>query len=212
MAIDTVRYAFPSCVVEHEGRTSWMYRDTHVDGLVTCGVGNLVDPVRLAIELPWRRPSDGSLATETEVRLDWQRVKDLPRAMRAEKYKSPSGLYLAEIDIDMLVARRFDEFMVTLSGYFPDMPLWPPDARMGIALMAWALGPHFPRRGWPKFAEACLKRDWRTAERECVMPKARPERNEAHQLCFANARRSTDTLFYPEAAPEAVVETDEECA
>src|SRR5690606_6058570 len=55
-----------------EGRVDCMYLD--VKGLVTVGVGNLVDPVHLAERLPFRRP-DGSLATREEIRAAWHTVK-----------------------------------------------------------------------------------------------------------------------------------------
>lgn len=58
-----------------EGLLTFMYTDSL--GLVTTGLGNLIDPVSLALPLPWRNP-DGSLADQATVEAQWQAVKDGP--------------------------------------------------------------------------------------------------------------------------------------
>src|SRR5207244_2818316 len=49
-----------------EGRVPWMYLD--IKGLVKTGVGNLIDPVGLALKLPFVHKADGSPASEVEIR------------------------------------------------------------------------------------------------------------------------------------------------
>lgn len=69
-----------------EGEIDHMYRDSigaHKDpalhdplgGLVTTAVGVLIDPVELALPLPWVR-KDGLPATPEEIRAEWQKIKD----------------------------------------------------------------------------------------------------------------------------------------
>ena len=55
-----------------EGVVPWMYLD--VKGLVTCAIGVLIDPIEMALHLPWRR-QDGAPATRAEIEADWCRIK-----------------------------------------------------------------------------------------------------------------------------------------
>src|SRR5688572_28003833 len=89
-----------------EGRVPHMYLD--ILGLVTCGVGNLIDPVSEALKLPWKRRSTGKPATEHEVRAAWNALKarqDLARR-HVSHAAAITGLFLTDPDIDDLVARR----------------------------------------------------------------------------------------------------------
>lgn len=195
---DSVRTAFPGAVVQHEGRCGYMYLDTR--GLVTTGIGNLIDPVSLAFELPWLHPDD-SPASHADIEREWKRVNAMRSGMVAGRYRGPGSLHLADDAVDALVASKRDQFWDTLTGYFPGAPDWPADAQMGLLLHAWAVGPHAYRRHWPKMSAALDACDWATVAEQCVMPKARASRNAAHQLCFNNAAAGgdPDTLYYPEA-------------
>lgn len=201
---ESVRTSFADHVAKYEGRCTWLYLDTKA--LVTTGVGNLVDPISLALPLPWLRV-DGTAATEQEIRSDWWAIKGTPSlAVRgANAARAVARLHLDECEVDRLVARKRDEFWSHLVAYFPEATAWPADAQFGLLLHAWAVGPHAHRRGWPKMTRAMEAGDWLTVAEECVMPKARPARNEAHQRCFQNAAAvaladgDRDTLHYPEA-------------
>ena len=48
---DSVKQGFRAFTLPLEGEIAWMYLDTL--GLVTVGLGNLIDPVELALELPF---------------------------------------------------------------------------------------------------------------------------------------------------------------
>ncbi len=196
---DVVQKAFPLEVAKFEGRTTWMYLDTKA--LVTCGVGNLIDPVSEAVKLSWLRLDD-TPATEEEIRADWWGIKGTPSlALRgARAARSVARLHLADESVDALVAAKRDEFWHHLLAYFPDANDWPADAQMGLLLHAWAVGPHGYRRHWPRMSAALDSRDWLAVSDECVIPKARAERNDAHQRCFMNAAAGADpeALFFPE--------------
>jgi hypothetical protein len=191
-----VKMAFATEVARYEGRTTWMYRDTHENGYITTGKGNLIDPVSLALDLPWLR-ADGELADEEEVLAEWGRVKAMPRGLRADRYRGPDGLRLSDEAVDDLVQRKLAEFWSVGLRYFPDAEEWPAPAQLGWLLMAWAMGPAFTeptakRKGWPKFKAACLALDWEMAAAECFIPGARDVRNEEHRRLFLAAASSTD--------------------
>jgi hypothetical protein len=56
---ESVRAYFPILTAPLEGVCTWPYLDSR--GLVTTGIGDLVDPIELALPLPWHR-ADGSPA------------------------------------------------------------------------------------------------------------------------------------------------------
>jgi GH24 family phage-related lysozyme (muramidase) len=60
-----------------EGVVNFMYLD--VKGLVTIGVGNLIDPMSLAVALPFRLKAKpgavGRLATRAEIEAEWKLIK-----------------------------------------------------------------------------------------------------------------------------------------
>jgi GH24 family phage-related lysozyme (muramidase) len=62
---------FPTFTERFEGHCTFLYCD--VKGLVTTGRGNLVDPMSLALPLPWQ--IDGSPATEAQVVDAWRPSK-----------------------------------------------------------------------------------------------------------------------------------------
>ena len=50
-----------------EGCTTWLYPDSL--GYVTTGIGNKVDPVGDALDLPWFHLGSGAAASREEVRI-----------------------------------------------------------------------------------------------------------------------------------------------
>jgi hypothetical protein len=181
-----------------EGRIPHLYLD--ILGLVSCGVGLLVDPVELAVRLPWRK-RDGSPATDHEVREAWQRLK--ARQDLAQRHVSHAlavtGLLLSDEDIDAAVAKKLAanaEFVQ--QHHFPDFARFPADAQLGIMSMAWAMGPGFPTK-FPHFTRAVLTGNWAGAQADCTIreegnPGVVP-RNRANRICFANAEIATRLGF-----------------
>ena len=173
-----------------EGRVLSMYLD--IKGLVTCGVGNLIDPVSEAIKLPWKH-RDGRPATSTEISAAWHALKARPDlARRSTRYAAElTGLVLSDADVDALVARRLADNEAYLTAHhFPYFPDFPADAQLGILSMAWAVGSNFPAK-FPTFRAAVLSGDWLAARDNCTIreegnPGVVP-RNKANRVCFANA-------------------------
>jgi hypothetical protein len=202
-----------------------MYLD--VLGLVTVGVGNLVDPVTLAQALPFRfknRPgiaAPGSPATPAEISAEWQRLKS-NQALRNQLYTACdplTQLELSDDSIDSLILSRLtsNEAYLKRQPAFQNFDTWPADAQLGLLSMAWAMGPGGPG-GFPNFSAACQNSDFNRAAAECKMneagnPGLHP-RNQANFTLFSNAAvvlaggaqggYQRSTLYYPRALGSAV--------
>jgi GH24 family phage-related lysozyme (muramidase) len=182
--------AFLAFTTPLEGRVNHLYLD--VLGLVTTGIGNLVDPVFAALALPWKLP-DGSKAPPDVIRAQWSALKarqDL--AHRSLKYAAAvTTIRLDDTDVDALVLGKLQENADFVAAhYFPMFAHYPADAQLGIMSMAWAVGPGFPLK-FPTFKSAVLEGDWDGALAACTIKEAGNPglvpRNAANRVCFANA-------------------------
>lgn len=196
----------------------WMYQD--VLGLVSTGLGNLIDPISLAMHLPWKR-ADGSLASPAEIAAEWNRIKTQPPNAKGQTAAQLGHLYAKQIatlhltndDILALIAMRLDSNEQIIRSHFPRWDEWPADAQLATHSMAWACGagifdPHAGRAFWPKLTAALHAFDYATAARECFMPQEatigglRP-RNKANRILYTNAAivleraMDPDVLRYP---------------
>lgn len=146
----SVLQAFPGFSTRFEGRLTKPYTD--VKGLVTTGIGNLIDPIAVALPLPWRRDSDGALASRAEVEGDWHKIKDAWPGVQSVASTRLSTLHLDPADVDYLVSAKAHANDETLRQQFPGYDDWPADAQLAIHSMAWAQGPSF--HGWPHLLSA----------------------------------------------------------
>jgi GH24 family phage-related lysozyme (muramidase) len=197
---DVVRNIFPDFSKQFEGRVSWMYLD--VKGLVTIGVGNLIDPLSAAIGLPFVHRDDGSPATRDEIGAEWTALKsNTSLAQRGyQACKAVTRLGLTDDAIDDLVRRRLDQNEVLVKQAFADWDTWPADAQLGVHSMAWAMGAGFPAH-FPMFSAACKKQDWNGAAANCHIndagnPGVRP-RNDTNVTLFRNAASVADSGLDP---------------
>lgn len=208
----------------HEGEVAFMYLDTK--GLVTTGVGNLIDPVTLATPLPFVfkgqnrvNAPGGRPATRAEIEAEWRSIKNHPR--RNQLITGGHRLCEPETDLELDDAARrqlFDDKTAAnerqLRGFFNDFDWWPADAQLALMAMGWGLGAAFPRR-WPRFSAACARQDFDAAAAESHISSWRKERNEASLRLFGNAARvlgnpdfyDTTTLYYPRILLDAVTIT-----
>lgn len=170
----------------------WMYQDKR--GLITTGVGNLIDPVSTATPLPWMLGD--RLATADEIRAEWQRVKDDKTLAQkgALAARHVTKLRLDPAGIDAIVTQRLlsNEQIVRSSHIFAGWDDFPADAQLAVLSMSWALGPSFAGH-WPRFGAACHAMAFDVAGGECKIdetgnPGVEP-RNDANRLCFANAAK-----------------------
>jgi GH24 family phage-related lysozyme (muramidase) len=202
--------AFPNFSARFEGRLDFMYAD--VLGLVTTGVGNLIDPIVHALVLPWVHKSDGSPASRSEVEDEWHMVKsrtDLDRR-GGGAFGAVTSLRLEQAAIDNLVVSKMRGNEETIKGWWPGYDDACADGQMGVHSMSWAMGSLF-NRSFPAFTKALLAGDYVKAAAQCHMntvgnPGLIP-RNAANVQLFTNAadvdRNGGDpeTLYYPGGVP-----------
>lgn len=211
---DSVRAAFVGFTEPKEGHVPFMYLD--VKELVTIGDGDLIDPIQMAMSLPFVRP-DASYAMRDEIAAAWLAVKartDLaPHGGMA--FEHITTLRLTREGIDRLVFRKLDQNDLFIAKRFPDYESWPADAQLGILSLAWACGPAFH---FPHFEDALRVRDFDTASVECKMSEAgnpglKP-RNLADHILFTNAAKvvrlglNPDVLWYPRAVTNEPAEEE----
>jgi GH24 family phage-related lysozyme (muramidase) len=207
----SVNDAFPTFSKRFEGYVQWMYLD--IKGLVTVGVGNLVDPEASALSLPFV-DGGGGRATRAQISAEWRKLKGMP-SLAAQGHlacRAITQLRLSDPDIDALVRQRLAANEAGLAKTFHDWQQWPADAQLGVLSMAWAMGSGFPAK-WPRFTAACGAADWLAAAANCRMketgnPGVVP-RNDANQRLFRNAYEvvaqilEPSRLYYPESLHDA---------
>jgi hypothetical protein len=203
---DSVRKAFVKFTETFEGSVATMYLD--VKGLVTVAIGNLIDPIGAALDMPFLR-QDGSPASRTEIGAEWRRMKTTPSLARSGWTAAAklATLHLSEEGIQSVVRAKLaqmERYLIDMPGRFPDFESYPADAQLCLLSMSWACGPAFR---FPKF-EACIRaRDFVGAIEHCHMedshnPGLRP-RNAASLVLLANAAAveaagdDPEALHYP---------------
>lgn len=187
----SVQSAFRAFNTEFEGCIPSMYLD--IDGLVTVGVGNLVDPVELAQGLPFRF-KNGSPATQADIAAEWRTLKSDPELANRgyQACELITQLELSDDSISCLILERLttNESFLKRQPWFQKFETWPADAQLGLLSMAWAMGPAGPGE-FPLFRTACQKPDFRAAAAECKMDETgNPgliRRNVANHTLFSNA-------------------------
>lgn len=181
-----------------EGYVAWMYLD--VKGLVTTGVGNLIDPVGAALVLPWKR-ADGSLATQGEIASEWRTIKTHTELAKlghvvAKRY---CKLHLEHDDVEKLVQQKLAANWDWMrKHYFPACDEWPATAQLATSSMAWALGAGFPVT-FKNYAAAAKKRDWAGCAAACKISTKNnagvAPRNEANKALLLKAATQTPEQF-----------------
>lgn len=192
---DSVKAAFLPFNERWEGRVHWPYLD--VRGLVTTGVGNLIDPLGLALYLPWtiRREEHETAASSTEIAADWTRVKgEIHLASRGHRAaESYSKIRLSDAAIDRLVFDRLAVNDLIMASTFDGWDAMPADAQLGILSMCWALGAAAIPIKFPRFTAAVRARNWAEAARQSpIRTEGNPgiiPRNAANRICFDNAAK-----------------------
>ncbi|WP_236790950.1 hemopexin repeat-containing protein [Amycolatopsis sp. GM8] len=201
----SVREFFPRFSEPFEARLSFLYQD--IKGLVTTGIGNLVDSPEEAAALPFVHKDTREPATREEIVAEWHLIKDTPGLAHAGAgaAKRIHTLELPESAIDELVHQRFDLNETRLAAFFPGWADWPADARLGAHSIAWA-GAFFPTR-WPDFTAAANSGDWLKAADQSHLSEdgnlGVAPRNKANRTLFQNAAavaaRGLDPalIYYP---------------
>lgn len=175
-----------------EGIVTWLYADAL--GLLTTGMGNLVNSLPEVTALPWKR-QDGTDATRDEVVSMYAAVR-----AAADEHKAKGGGYFQRFsllrltlpDVQQLVDRKLESNHLLLSRRFPDIDQWPADAVLGIHSWAWAVGTAAP---YPKMSAALRREAFAEAANECKVTAngmefgTLVERNRRNRILFQNAAR-----------------------
>lgn len=192
---DSVREVFPSFSECFEGRVLWPYLD--VKGLVTVGVGCLIDTASAVRALPWRN-LDGTRATSLQVTAQWEFLRKQTYLAKAgaRAAENATQLRLTDADADALLESRLALNEIVLAMIFVGWAEYPADVQLAIHSMAWAMGADFWKK-FPKLSRAVLVHDWETALEECTIAgeetnRGLVPRNAANRICFANAARVRD--------------------
>ncbi len=177
-----------------EGRVHSMYLD--ILGLVTTGVGNLIDTADQAAALPWVHERTGARATREEVIAAWRQLKARKDLAKLHwKYAAAlNDLRLTDAAIDDLVSAKLQSNASYLQAkHFRDFGEWPADAQLAALSMAWAVGPGFPLKfgNFTRAVVAAGPSRWLDAKacckiRETGNPGVVP-RNRQNERCFGNA-------------------------
>lgn len=195
-SVATVWFAFNT---PFEGYCDYMYLD--IKGLVTTGVGNLIDPIEMAIPLPWQR-RDGSMASEGEIRAAWNTVKGHQELTHKGGviYRRFTGLRLSRASVEAMVRRRLFANDAIMRGRFAHWDAWPADGQLGTLSISWAVGPHFH---WPKLEAAAAKQDFLGMAAESAITGNAP-RSAAQKQLFENAAKVVRDGLDPETILYAV--------
>jgi len=194
----SVEAAFRSFSAKFEGAVNFMYLD--VKGLVTTGIGNLIDPGGAALGLPWLR-ADGTPASRHEIAAEWAYVKsrDDLKLRGGMIYKTITKLRLSDDGVQQLLMAVLHRNNAALVARFPDFEDWPADAQLATHSMAWACGTGFR---FPKLARHLLAAEFREAAGECHMNEAGnpglAPRNAANKVLYRNAAVTRDLHLDPE--------------
>lgn len=144
---DWIRFTDPL-----EGTVQTMYLD--MLGLVTIGIGNLIDPKATALQLPFLFRGSNLPASRHDISDEWDRVKSSGTAKSGWRAaERVCQLYLTMEGVRELVYRKLEQNHTHLEGRFPEIGQWPALAQMAVHSLAWACGPAFR---FPML-EACLR-------------------------------------------------------
>lgn len=170
-----VRDGFMDFTAKFEGVVSFMYLD--VKGLVTTGIGNLIDPIGLALGLPFVH-KDGTPASREEIEAEWHAVKahQEMRLWGGGSFSKVTNLRLTEDGIRTLVQTHMKMDEQWLKHYFPDYDKWPADAQMALHSMAWANGAAFSP-GYPSFTKWAKVMDFEGCAKECWIGPVLPTKD-----------------------------------
>ena len=183
----------PDFLKQYEGKVNFMYLD--VKGLVTIGIGNLIDPVGQALKLEFGTKGGGGPVGSGDVISEWNTVKARKDLIGkgSPAFDAITRLQLTDRGITTMVnnaAQAIETYITTNASaqkFYSNFKNWPADAQLGFMGVAWG-GIPLPQFGWHKFPEACKDEDWDTAAKECTITSAiAAGRNEAHRLMFTNA-------------------------
>lgn len=177
--------------VRFEGLVHWPYLD--VKGLVTVGIGCLIDPVSAAFALPWVLEDTGHAAPRDQILADWSDLKAQQRLSKLHyNYARPvTRIRLTDEGVDAVVHSKLLANEALLKKSYPAWDTWPADAQLCACSMAWSVGAGFPGI-FKNFTNFANQGDWDNAARCAAINDEGNAgiipRNAANQVCLHNAK------------------------
>ncbi len=113
--------------VRFEGLVHWPYLD--IKGLVTVGIGCLIDPAAAALALPWVLEGSGEPASKEQVLADWNNLKSQQRLSKLHfNYARPvTKIRLTEEGVDTLLHQKMAGNEAYMKKRLPAFATWPAD-------------------------------------------------------------------------------------
>lgn len=201
-----------------EGVINHMYLD--IKGLVTIGIGNLIEPINLALALPFEFKKGFNPVTQKDIREEWNLVKSRKDLAYkgAKAAENTTKLILTDEGINLLFSNTLKKFEEELKKIFKEFELFPADAQMALFSMFWALGPvQFGK--YKYLITECKKMNFDFAANNCKMNEKGNagliKRNIGNKLMFQNAAAvkagetagfsDIERLYYPETLLKPMV-------
>lgn len=202
--------------IEMNAPMEGVFRNLYPDckDFLTAGMGNLADPVALALAMPWKLPS-GELASRAQVLAEWNALKAQPK-LAQYKASSPvvqnaTTIRLNDEDIIALVTAKLLANEREMRKFFSNWMNFPADAQAALFSLSWACGPDFELE-FKNCTASANREDWLSCAIEGKLKEAGNPgiipRNKNNVLLFHNAAAvrkhalDPETLFWPGAAPD----------
>lgn len=196
---EVVRKFFIKFSEPFEGIVPHMYQDNK--GLVTVGMGNLIEPIQLGFGMPWRR-ADGSKATQSEYISEWNVINSKEDLARAGWTAATPWckLHISPDDIANLVYSKMYQNESVLRKRLSDRVYdgLCADAQLFLHSWAWAVG---PAGNYPRMLRNLNNGNFQGALMECdINPKVGTIilRNNANHQLLLNAQRIAELKMDPE--------------
>jgi hypothetical protein len=125
-----------------EGEIPWLYLDSK--GNVTVGVGLMLPNLAAAQALPLYVDGQAgpSLATGSEIVMDWTRLQALGKGRVATAYRAATSCFLQQVDIDGQLLRVVSALNLHMPALYPNYAEWPTPAKVAVLDMGYNLGAH----------------------------------------------------------------------
>jgi GH24 family phage-related lysozyme (muramidase) len=210
--------AFPAISETFEGKgTNYPYTD--VRGLITTGIGDLIDtvprsprPTAIALSLPWTNGDGGPPSSRADIEAAWSAVYNAFPGVQSVHCARLTSIRLSTRAIAEMVTSKMRTNEDIIKSWWPGYDDACSDAQMGVHSMAWAMGPAFNKM-FPSFTRALLAGDFVTAAAQCHMNTAGNPglvpRNTANFQLFTNAGdvaalgADPEPLYYPDSVPSS---------
>ena len=148
------------------------------EGIVTVGIGCVVDPQKLG-EFAMYRKADNGLASMQEIGNEYSAIRQLPADREADFYAPFCALYMMPADVVTLFSERLTEIMTDIEAQTGPMENYPDAAQLGMADMGLNLGPTKLRNKFPTYMSDFIAKDWPGCAAECHRLPPVPESRNA---------------------------------